>query len=510
MARVTGAGTRIGEPQRVGASSLARIRSGRQAANRRAFRLFAVARAATLLASLALSGCAPVGPNFERPAAIVSLQFKEIKGWKIATPRANEPKGEWWSVFHDPELDQLMRVVVVSNQTIKADEATYREALALINEARAGLFPTVEGTGSATRSSPSQTNLTAEASGTWTLDVWGQVRREIEAQQAGAETNAAILANALLAAQSALALAYVTLREADSLEDLLAATIEDYKRSVTITQNQYNAGTAAKSDVITARAQLLNAQAAFIAAGVSRAQGEHAIAVLMGRPPAGLSIPHGSLATRVPSVPVGLPSSLLERRPDVAAAEETMRQANAQIGVEFAGYFPAVSLSGLIGYSGNPFNAAFGASNPVWSFGASLAQPLFNGGLTTAQVEAARQAYQADVATYRETVLTAIQQVEDALSSIRIFSKEVTVQAEDVRISRQATQITLNEYKAGTQAFTAVVTAETQQLGAEESLLSTQGQLQADAVDLIVALGGGWSQAMLPDVTAQTSAIPPH
>ena len=479
-------------------------------ASRRALTLWSVARAAPFLASLVCTGCAPVGPNFERAAAIVSPQFKEIKGWKIATPRANEPKGEWWSVFHDPELDQLMRVVAVSNQTIKADEANYRQALALINEARAGLFPTVNGTGSATRSSPSQTNLTAEASGAWTLDVWGQVRREIEAQQAGAQTDAAILANALLASQSALGLAYVTLRQADSLEDLLARTIEDYKRSVTITQNQYNAGTAAKSDVITAQAQLLNAQAALIAAGVTRAQSEHAIAVLMGRPPAGLSIPHGTLATRVPSVPVGLPSSLLERRPDVAAAEQTMRQANALIGVEFAGYFPAVSLSGLIGYSGNPFATEFGPSNPVWSFGASLAQPLFNGGLTTAQVEAARQTYDADVAAYRETVLTAIQQVEDALSGIRILSREVKVQAEDVRISRQATQITINEYKAGTQAFTAVVTAETQQLGAEESLLSTQGQLQADAVDLIVALGGGWSQSMLPDVVAQTSAIPPH
>jgi NodT family efflux transporter outer membrane factor (OMF) lipoprotein len=467
-------------------------------------------RATLLIAALAVSGCATVGPNFERPAAIVSPQFKEIKGWKIATPRANEPKGEWWSVFHDPELDQLMRVVVVSNQTIKADEANFRQGLALINEARAGLFPTINGTGSATRSSPAQTNLTAEASGAWTLDIWGQIRREIESQQAGAGASAAFLANATLAAQSALALAYVTLREADSLENLLAGTIEDYKRSVTITQNQYNAGTAAKSDVITAQAQLLNAQAALIAAGVTRAQSEHAIAVLMGRPPAGLSIPHGSLATRVPSVPVGLPSSLLERRPDVAAAEESMRQANAEIGVEFAGYFPAVSLSGLIGYSGNPFAAQFGPSNPVWSFGSSLAQPLFNGGLTTAQVEAARQTYQADVATYRGTVLSAIQQVEDALAGIRILSREVKVQEEDVRISRQATQITLNEYKAGTQAFTAVVTAETQQLGAEESLLTTQGQLQADAVDLIVALGGGWSQSMLPDVTAQTSAIPPH
>jgi NodT family efflux transporter outer membrane factor (OMF) lipoprotein len=509
LAPVRWAGIRIGEPPRVG-TLFARLESASEAATKCAPGLSALARMTPVIAALAVSGCAPVGPNFERPAAIVSPQFKEIKGWKIATPRADEPKGDWWSVFHDPELNQLMTVIVVSNQTIKADEANYRQALALINEARAGLFPTINGTGSATRGLPGGTNLAAEAAGSWTLDVWGQVRREIEAQQAGAETNAAIVANATLAAQSALALAYVTLRQADSLEDLLGRTIEDYKRSVTITQNQYNAGTAAKSDVITAQAQLLNAQAAFIAAGVSRAQSEHAIAVLMGRPPAGLSVPHGSLATRVPPVPVGLPSSLLERRPDVAAAEETMREANAQIGVAFAGYFPAVSLNGLIGYSGNPFATEFGPTNPVWSVGASLAQPLFDGGLTTAQVEAARQTYQADVANYRQTVLSAIQQVEDALSGIRILSREVKVQAEDVRISRQATQITLNEYKAGTQAFTAVVTAETQQLSAEESLLSTQGQLQADAVNLIVALGGGWSQSMLPDVTAQTSAVPPH
>jgi NodT family efflux transporter outer membrane factor (OMF) lipoprotein len=460
--------------------------------------------------AFALSGCAAVGPNFERPAAIVSPQFKEMKGWKIATPRESEPKGDWWSVFHDPELDQLLRDVVVSNQTVKADEANYREGLALINEARAGLFPTVQGNGSATRSSESGTELTAEASGMWTLDVWGQIRREVEAQQAGAQVGAATLANATLSEQSLLALAYVTLREADSLEDLLTRTVKDYQQSVKITENQYNAGTAAKSDVITAQAQLLNAQASLIAAGVTRAQSEHAIAVLMGRAPAGLSIPHGSLATRVPSVPVGLPSSLLERRPDVAAAEETMRQANAEIGVAFAGYFPAISLSGLVGYSGNPFNADFGPTNPVWSFGASIAKPLFNGGLTTAQVEAARQTYQADVATYRQTVLSAIQQVEDALAGIRILTREAKVQADDVRISRQATQITLNEYQAGTQAFTAVVTAETQQLAAEESLLSTQGQLQTDAVDLIVALGGGWTQSQLPDVAAQTSDIPPH
>jgi len=461
-----------------------------------------------LVIACALSGCAPVGPDFLRPAAIVSPQFKEIAGWKIATPRQSEPKGDWWSVFHDPELSRLESAVAISNQTVKADEANYREALALINEARAGLFPTINGNGSVVRSSPKTTTLTAEASGTWMLDVWGLVRREIEAQQAGAETDAANLANALLAAQSALALAYVTLREADSLEALYTRTVADYKRSLEITQNQYNAGTAAKSDVITAQAQVLNAQALLIAAGVARAQSEHAIAVLMGRPPAGLSIPPSVLSASVPSIPVRLPSSLLERRPDVAAAEETMRQANANIGVAFAGYFPNISLSGLFGYSGNPFSAAFGPSNPVWSFGASLAQPLFNGGLTGAQVEAARETYQSDVATYRQTVLTAIQQVEDNLAGIRILSREAKVQAEDVRISRQATQIALNEYRAGTQAYTAVVTAEQQQLTVEEAQLSTQAQIQTDAVNLIVALGGGWSQSKLPDA-ATDSALPP-
>ena len=207
-----------------------------------------------------------------------------------------------------------------------------------------------------------------------------------------------------------------------------------------------------------------------------------------------------------PLIPVRLPSSLLERRPDVAAAEETMRQANAQIGVAFAGYFPAISLSGLFGYSGNPFAAEFGPSNPVWSFGASLAQPVFNGGLTGAQVEAARETYQSDVATYRQTVLTAIQQVEDNLAGIRILSREAKVQAEDVRISRQATQIALNEYQAGTQAYTTVVTAEEQQLTAEEALLATQAQIQTDAVNLIVALGGGWSQSKLPDAAADSAA----
>jgi NodT family efflux transporter outer membrane factor (OMF) lipoprotein len=491
---MAGRGGGMARPRRA-----ARMRAGRVARRCGAF-------LAPSLAASALAACAPVGPDYLRPAAIVSPEYKEIKGWKVATPRTREPKGDWWVVFRDAELDRLERAVAVSNQTVIADEANYRQALALIAEARAGLFPTINASGAITHSSGtvageggSLTRVAAEASGTWTLDVWGQVRREIEAQSATAESSAANLANATLAEQSALALSYVTLREADSAEDLYRRTIADYKKSLTIAQNQYNAGTAAKSDVITAQTQLLNQQANLIAAGVARAQAEHAIAVLMGRPPAGLSIPHGSLATRAPSVPVRLPSSLLERRPDIAAAEETMRAANANIGVAFAGYFPAVSLSGLFGYSGDPFIRQL-AVNPVWSFGASLAQPVFNGGLTGAQVEAARQTYNSDVATYRQTVLTAILQVEDALSGVRLLSQEAKVQAENVRVSREATRIALNEYQAGTQAFTAVVIAEAQQISAEQNLLVTQAQIQTDVVNLIVALGGGWDQSKLPDV----------
>ena len=273
---------------------------------------------ATLGLALPLIGCAAVGPDYQRPAAIVPAQYEEIKGWKLATPRDDFAKGEWWRLFRDPELNKLEAQVDVSNQTLKADEANYREALALIAEARAGLYPVLNFNPSLTRSS-SQGQvgwlLDSQVSGNWTLDVWGKVRRAVEQQGAGAQASAADLANATLSAQSALALAYVQLREAEALDALLADTVKEYQHSLQITQNQYNAGTAAKSDVITAQASVLAAQAQQIAVGVTRAQNEHAIAVLMGRPPSGLSVSHSKLATEIPRIPVRLPSTLLERRP---------------------------------------------------------------------------------------------------------------------------------------------------------------------------------------------------
>jgi NodT family efflux transporter outer membrane factor (OMF) lipoprotein len=448
-------------------------------------------------AMLMLGGCT-VGPDYVRPAAIVPAQYKEAKGWKLGTPRDDFAKGDWWKLFHDPLLDEYEAQVSVSNQTLKADEANYREAQALIAEARAQLFPTLSFDPSIARSSVTGTSVTAQASASWTIDLWGKVRRTIESQAAGAQASAADLANATLSMQSALATAYFELRETDSLHDLLADTVAQYKRSLDITQNQYTAGTSARSDVITAQAQLLAAQAQEINTGVARAQDEHAIAILMGRPPAGLSIPHGKLADAVPGIPLRLPSTLLERRPDIAAAERTMQENNALIGVAIAGYYPDVTLSGLGGAIGNPFRSGFGATNPMWSYALSVTQTLFDAGLTAAQVEAARDTYQASVATYRQTVLTAFQQIEDQLVAIRILAKEAGVQVEAVKAAEQAVQIALNEYRAGTQNFTTVVTAEATALADEEALLTTREQRVLAAVSLIVALGGGWDEAKLP------------
>jgi NodT family efflux transporter outer membrane factor (OMF) lipoprotein len=456
---------------------------------------------AVLTAALALGACALVGPDYLRPAAIVPTQYKEIKGWKLGQPRDDFDRGAWWKIFRDPELDVLEAQVEISNQTLKADEANYREAQALIAEARAGLFPTVTGNGQAQRANAGGTPLTTlsgDVSASWTPDIWGKIRRTIESQAAGAQASAADLANAKLSAQSSLATAYFGLRATDSLEDLLADTVKQYTRSLEITENKKAAGTAAQSDVITAQALVLAAQAQEINTGVARAQFEHAVAVLMGRPPAGLSIPHGPLTGLRPRIPVSLPSTLLERRPDIAAAERTMQEQNALIGVAIAAYYPDVTLSGLFGAAGSPGVKSLAGSNPVWSIGLSLAETLFNGGLTDAQVAAARATYEASVATYRETVLSAFQQVEDELAAIRILGREEGVQVEAVKAAEQAVQIALNQYRAGTADFTTVVTAQTIALSDEESLLTTRQQWVEAAVALIVALGGGWSDAKLP------------
>ncbi len=461
----------------------------------------------------ALAGCNAVGPDYLKPNAIVPVAYKEIKGWKLATPREDYPKGQWWRIYHDAELNRLEETVAVSNQTLKSDEAAYAQALAMIAEQRSGLFPTVNFDPTITRSSgaPPTTQVQAQISGSWTIDVWGRIRRQIEQFGAAAQVSKADLDNATLSAQSALALAYVQVREADELHDLLLDTVKEYQRSLAITQNQYDAGTTAKSDVITAQAQVLATQARAIDTDVARKQNEHAIAVLMGKPPAEVSVSHRHLPNSVPHPPIRLPSALLERRPDIAAAERTMKEQNAAIGVAVAAYYPDFSLSGAFGYIGDPFIRELGVVNPAWSYGLSIAQTLFNGGLTASQVEAAKDAYQASVATYRQTVLSAFQQVEDQLAAILVYDRELKVEIETVKIAKQAVAIALNEYRAGTQNFTTVVTAEATELVDEESLLSTKASRLTADISLIVALGGGWDESKLPIVAADgpPDAAPP-
>ncbi len=494
-----------------------------RAAVSRSFRTVIVARgAASLCLSFALAACA-VGPDYVRPDAPTPVVYKEYRGWKRATPRDDAIKGDWWSVFRDPLLSSLERQVVVSNQTLKQSEANYRQALAIIREASSGLFPIIQASYSASRGTSGggfssgatgggggggvANTFTLEATGSWDLDVWGRIRRTVESDAASAQASAADLANATLSAQAQLASAYYNLRATDALHALLARTVADYQRTLTITQNQYNVGTSARSDVITALTQLKTTEAEMINTGVIRAQYEHAIAILIGRPPSDLTIPAGGLPASPPSVPVAVPSALLERRPDIAGAERRMQQQNALIGSAIAALYPDISLSGLFGFVGrNPLPIS--AASEIWSIAASATQTLADGGLHTAQVQAARATYDASVASYRQTVLTAFQQVEDQLSTLRVLGSQSKVQSEAVAAARQAVQINLNEYRAGTIAFTTVVTAQAILLGDEQTSLVLRQSRFTATVALIQALGGGWSADALPPLETLSAVDP--
>jgi len=458
-----------------------------------------------------------VGPDYMRPDAPEPTHYKELAGWKVATPADTFERGAWWNVFADPELGALLQQVEVSNQTIAAAAAAYQQARALIRAAQAGFFPVVTASFSVAESrvGPSSinarpvlgSNLVAEAS--WVIDVWGRVRRGVESNVAGAQVSAADLANAELSAKATLAIAYFNLRAADSLQQLLARTVTEFKRTLEITQNQFAAGTVSKADVITAQTQLLGTQAQLINVGISRAQLEHAIAALIGRPPADLSIPKGALAKRLPAIPLSLPSTLLERRPDIAAVERQMQQLNALVGVAISAYYPEISLSGALGFTGR---GAFSVANEAWSLAASALQVVLEGGLRSAQVDAARAVYDQSIAAYRQTVLTAFQQVEDQLAALRILAQQAKVQDEAVKAAQEQVTIQLNQYSAGTTAFTAVVVAQAQLLSNQVAALTIRQNRFVASVALIEALGGGWDRALLPPAVELETANPliPH
>jgi NodT family efflux transporter outer membrane factor (OMF) lipoprotein len=469
----------------------------------------------TLLALL-LSGCM-VGPDYNRPDAPVPGVYKELAGWKQAAPNDEIDRGAWWSIYHDPELDQLERQVAVSNQNVKSFEAAYRAAAALVRETQAELFPTVGVTSSVTRNrgggsnagfassgggqgggGAANTEYLVEGNASWAPDIWGKVRRQIESNQAAAQVSAADLANATLSAQGTLAVDYVNLRFEDALQHLLTDTVAEYQRALDITQNQYHAGTASSADVVTAQAQLLTTQAQLVAVGVLRGQYEHAIAILTGHPPADLTIPVTTLARDVPVVPPGMPSTLLERRPDIAAAERQMQEENALIGVAVSAYYPDVTLSALAGFVGNPLSQLFNVANRVWSLGASASETIFDAGARSAAVDVARATYDQNVAIYRQTVLTAFQQVEDELVALRVLERQATAEDAAVAAARHAVQVTMNQYLAGTVAYTSVITEQTLALGDEQTALAIQQSRLVASVTLIQALGGGWQTQDLP------------
>jgi NodT family efflux transporter outer membrane factor (OMF) lipoprotein len=452
-----------------------------------------------------LSGCAALGPDYQRPTLETPAQYKELDGWRPAQPADALPRGDWWSAFGDAQLDSLISQVDVSNQTVRAAEARFRQARALADQARAELYPNVTANGSATRSkSPSLANqpnlaqgavnnynLSANAS--WELDLWGRVRRSVEAGEAQYQASAADLEAARLSAAAALAQDYFSLRTADATAQLLRDTVAAFERTLELTRNRYAAGVAAKADVVQAEVQWKSAQAQLVDIGVQRAQLEHAIALLLGRPPAVFFLEPAPLAARLPAIPPGLPSELLERRPDVASAERNVAAANARIGVARAAYFPTLTLSGAAGYRSASLADLVSAPSRLWSLGAAFAQVLFDGGSREAQNAQAIAAYDEQVATYRQTVLTAFQEVEDNVAALRILEEEAQLQDEVVRSARQALDLTTNQYKAGIVSYLNVITAQTTLLANERTLVDLLGRRLTASVNLVKALGGGWS-----------------
>lgn len=450
-----------------------------------------------LLAFVALlaAGCA-VGPEYSRPGVETPPAFKEAEGWKVAEPRDAVPKGKWWEVFEDPVLNGLEEQVSVSNQTLKVAEARYAQARAGIASARSQLFPLLRGDAGVSRvkSRDGGTNdsYSAGVDASWELDLWGRVRRLVEANRATADATAADVEAARLSLQAEVATNYFQLRVTDAQIALLEDSIKAFQQSYDITQNRYRAGVAAKVDVVQAQSQLLSVQAQAIDLRAARAILEHAIAVLVGKPPAQLAIAATPFKARVPGIPAGLPSTLLERRPDIGAAERRVAAANAQIGVAQAAYFPTLGLTASGGVASDSLSRLFNSSNFVWSVGASLAGTILDFGARGAAVDSARASYEATVADYRNTVLNSFREVEDQLANVRYLGEASVVQEQAAAAARETVALTVNQYKAGTVSFLNVAQAQATQLSEERSTVQLQGRRLTAAVALVRAIGGDW------------------
>ena len=460
--------------------------------------------------ALAMGGCT-VGPDYVRPTADAPAAYKEMPPAKPAQPADAAPRGKWWEVYGDAQLNTLEEQIALANQTLRTAEANYRQAQALVLQSRAGLYPTIGANVNAIRVRQGGTTQSLYTLGLpvdWEVDLWGKIRRQVEASEAGAQASAGDLEATRLSLQAQLAQDYFALRIADRDKKLLDETVAAYARSLELTQNRYNAGVAARSDVVQAEAQLQAAQVQAVDIGVSRAQLEHAIAVLIGKPPSEFSLATVDTINSLPPIPAAVPSELLERRPDIAAAERRVAAANAQIGVATAAFYPTLSLTGNFGFVGSSFSNWISLPNRVWSLGAALATPVFDAGLRKAQRDETIAAYDATVATYRQTVLAGFQEVEDNLAALRILEQEAAVQQTALASARLALELTINQYRAGLVNYINVVLLQAAALNAEGNAVQLDGRRLAASATLIKALGGGWQASDLPS-SSQVAETPP-
>ena len=464
-----------------------------------------------LLAMLLLTGCT-VGPNYKRPAAEVPPAYKEVGDWKPAQPSDEHLSGNWWEIFQDPQLNALELQVNVSNQNLKAAEAQYTQARAILRYYRADLFPTLTANPTATRIKTSSnrqprspvfngityTDLQIPFELSYQIDVWGRVRRNVESYRDQAQASAADLATVNLSMHSQLALFYFQARLLDAEEQLLNSTVTQYEQALELIESRFRGGIDSELQVQQARTQLETTRAQAIDVGVARAQYEHAVAVLMGKPPATFRLPPLPLTMPPPPIPTGLPSELLERRPDIAAAERRMASANAQIGVAKAAYYPLVNLAAAGGFESGKITTLISGPSILWSAGPSAVFTLFDVGRRRAASDEAIAVYDQSVANYRQTVLTGFQQVEDNVAALRILEHEAQVQDKAVIAAQKYLELAWTRYKGGVTSYLEVTTAQSAALSDELTAVNILGRRMVDAVTLVQALGGGWSSSSLP------------
>jgi NodT family efflux transporter outer membrane factor (OMF) lipoprotein len=474
---------------------------------RRAFWIYGL----LALAVLQLTGCA-VGPKYHPPVAQAPPAYKEMGDWKPAQPNDQQLGGEWWTIFQDPQLNELQQQINVGNQNLKAAEAQFQQARAVLRYYRADYYPTVTVEPSATRTRVSANSATSTTlrgatynnfvlpfNFSYQADVWGRVRKNVESYREQAQASAADLATVNLSMHADLALDYFQARSLDAEEQLLNSTVKQYEQALELNESRFQGGIASEVEVEQAKTQLQTTRAAAIDVGVLRAQYEHAVAILIGKPPAEFSLSPLPLTAPPPRVPITVPSELLERRPDIAAAERRVASANAQIGVARSAYYPLISLGASGGFASSAITSLLNGPSGLWSIGAAAVGTIFDGGRRRSLNDQARAAYDYQVAAYRENVLTGFQQVEDNLAAVRILENEARVQDEAVAAAQKSLDLSVTRYKGGVTSYLEVITAQSAALANEVTAVNILGRRMANTVLLIQALGGGWDRSTLPD-----------